>query len=347
VRYSSGGTGSARAISSSLNRVAVVLASLLVAIVSSPLGVVGASSPAPTASGIAADIAHSAGVLRTKGVISYAGDPAIKNYVVNHGADHPSYSCLGGKGQVAANPCTAGDLHAHATMVALGDSHGWQWMTALSEIAAARHLRLVTFFKASCPAEISVVPWYQQGGSIPYSECTAWRTNVLAAVAKLHPRIAVFSEITQGAANPSLAVGMGPLLTALIPDVGGVARNVVWIESSPVQTNGGAATPAACLATRGFRVIFSAGPTAGCFQTYAGATGVANNLPEIVAGQDSAATGRGITVVNPLPLLCQTSAATGICPPVIEGHGVYFDNYHVADSFAVFIEPILESEFPK
>jgi hypothetical protein len=169
---------------------------------------------------------------------------------------------------------------------------------------------------------------------------------VLQAIKGIHPKFVVISEFSEGNSIPPLDVGMKKLLPQLVGDVGGIAKDIIWIESTPNFSDGGKLDPAACLALRDFRVNFRAGPAGGCFQTLGGATQAQAGLPAIVSSERLAASTTGITVFNPMPLFCQTMSTNGICPPIIENIGVYFDLYHISSTYALYLAPILGKEFP-
>ena len=94
--------------------------------------------------------------------------------------------------QVSAKPihCDFGDPEARQTAVIFGDSHAAQWIPALRRIAAAQGWRLVTFTKSACAfARIDVI----KNGK-PYTSCSAWRENAIAAIKQLHPQIVFTSQ---------------------------------------------------------------------------------------------------------------------------------------------------------
>lgn len=89
-------------------------------------------------------------------------------------------------------PCVYGDPAATRTVVLLGDSHAAQWFPALEAWARDRRLRIEVFVKAACPVA-AVEPFDPKLGRA-YTECTAWREQVFARLARLQPALVIASQ---------------------------------------------------------------------------------------------------------------------------------------------------------
>ncbi|HZD67573.1 MAG TPA: acyltransferase family protein, partial [Actinomycetes bacterium] len=86
-------------------------------------------------------------------------------------------------------PCAYGDRRSTTTVVLFGDSHAPQWFPAFERVAAARHWRLVSLSKATCPpVEISV--WSPVLGR-PFRECDQWRAAAIQWIHAERPALVV------------------------------------------------------------------------------------------------------------------------------------------------------------
>lgn len=325
--------------------VGLALAASLVAVASTA----GATAPAPTptVASVTADINSFAAQMAHPGYVSYATNVAVKQYVASRGTDHVAFTCLSDFPVTSGSSpsCVLGSLSSKVNVVLYGDSHAWQWAGALSNIAIARGWKLSVFSKASCQPEVVTPYQYANGMLVPYPACASWRTSALTAIAALKPKFIFFSEFTAGT-TPTLPVAIASLATTLTADVGGDAKHVVWIRSTPLMAMSSGVSLAACLAHNNYRATATAAPTERCFMTYGTAMNVASHLDVIATQEAAAAVTAGLTIIDPMPWLCQTSSVNGYCPPVILGHGPYLDAFHITNSFAQFLAPLLNNLIP-
>ncbi|MCW2494325.1 acyltransferase family protein [Jatrophihabitans sp.] len=100
--------------------------------------------------------------------------------------------CQANFAEETAKGCATADVSSSNIMVLFGDSHAAQWFPALKLIAAARHLKLVTFTKSACPSvSLSV---YNKLLVRNYTECTVWRRDAIAKINALHPNTVIVSN---------------------------------------------------------------------------------------------------------------------------------------------------------
>jgi peptidoglycan/LPS O-acetylase OafA/YrhL len=213
--------------------------------------------------------------------------------------------------QVSAEPihCDLGDPKAGRTMVVFGDSHAAQWVPTLQRIAAEDGWRLVTFTKSYCAfARITVI---SQGK--PYTSCSEWRENVIAAVKQLHPQIVFTSQARYQADKTTMING----IESTWRELNSAGAKVIAIDNTPeMPFNPGdciAETPGKCSAS----LVKSSLPD------YFGQA--ADNLP-------------GVTVLN---------MTDGICGPVecdaIVGNMVVWRDYqHLTATYAAALAPYFE-----
>jgi peptidoglycan/LPS O-acetylase OafA/YrhL len=217
--------------------------------------------------------------------------------------------------------CVFGDPHGARTVVLTGDSHAYQWLPTLVELAARHDWRLVSLTKAACP--LYDVPLVNQTLNRDYTECYRWRRRALERIRRERPAMVV----TSGAVfNPR--PGLTPRWVA------GVARTVTALRAGGARVVVLADTPfpghdvPACLAAhlddaRVCRLPVEEGLTD----------------PARRAGTATAAERAGATVVNPLRWLC---GRTG-CPAIIGNTLVYRDNSHLTATYARYLAPWLDS----
>ena len=305
------------------------------------------SSPSPTVASVTADINSFAAQMARPGYVSYATSAAVKQYVADHGSDHVAFACLSDFPVTSGSSpsCVLGSLTSKVNVVLYGDSHAWQWAGALNNIALAHGWKLSVFSKASCQPEVVTPMQYANGMLVPYPACGSWRSSALIAIAALKPKFIFFSEFTAGT-TPSLPVAIASLASTLTTAVGGDPKHVVWIRSTPLMAMSSGVSLTSCLAHNNYRATANAAPTSRCFMTYGTAMNAPSHL-DLVANQEAAAaTSAGLTIIDPMPWLCQTTSLTGYCPPVILGHGPYFDAFHITNSFAQFMAPLVNALIP-
>jgi hypothetical protein len=305
------------------------------------------AAPTATVASVTADINNFATQITKQGYVSYAKTASVINYVATHGNDHAPFNCLADFPVTNGSTptCVVGSPTSKINVVLFGDSHAWQWAGALNVIALARGWKVSVFAKSGCKPE-AVTPYqYVNGLLTAYPACATWRTAAVAAIAKLKPSYVVFSEFTAGT-TPSLTDALPALATTLIADVGGNAKHVVWIRSTPMSAISGTTSIPACLSSNGYRATLNATANNRCFMTYGDAVQAQYKGDLLTASLLTAAQATGITIIDPMPWLCQTSSNAGFCPPAILGYGPYFDQFHITNSYATFLAPLVNALIP-
>lgn len=231
-------------------------------------------------------------------------------------ADDAGLACLNDTPASAPPPqdtCVLGDVHASRTVVLYGDSHAWQWMGPLAAIAETRHWKLLTYTKASCPAEDNQAASAYQG----YIDCAPWRQAVFQRLSLLRPALVVMSSDTQGYSTPQT---MAKTISLLRAD----GSRVVWLEDSP---------------TPGFNIpdCLSKYPSDVQRCSYRPASGLF--AARLRAALNQAAARAGAMLVDPMPWLCTPT----VCPPVIGNSVAYFDQSHVSYTYARSLAPELSA----
>jgi peptidoglycan/LPS O-acetylase OafA/YrhL len=92
--------------------------------------------------------------------------------------------------------CVYGDPNGSITVALVGDSHAAQWFPAFEAVAIANHWRLVPYLKLSCPfIDIPLQNWPL---AREYTECAAWRDEVIRIMPEQHPDIVVVGMSHRG-----------------------------------------------------------------------------------------------------------------------------------------------------
>jgi hypothetical protein len=259
-------------------------------------------------------------------------DPPLAEASTSESA--PFYDgCLQGFTGTQVLPCTFGDTSSPRTVLLFGDSHATMWFPALNAIANARHWKLVVWTKATCPpVDVSL---FSPDLGREYSECTYWRSEVMARIATLHPMLVALG-IAPNYDAPYGIVQNGPEWLA------GLSRSIRAVEASgarvvligPVPSPGNVVPD--CLSAHLYDV-------AACDVT----PGDAHEGPGLVgydnAGDmaESRAVARaGGTYIDVKPWFCTRAT----CPVIVDNLLVYRDNSHLTVPYATYLAPVLSDE---
>lgn len=88
--------------------------------------------------------------------------------------------CHADRPETTSPACAYGDPESDRTVVLFGDSHAMQYFPALERIAKDRGWRLVSLTKSGCPPP--QVGLYNDALRRYYSECDAWRSDMLTRI---------------------------------------------------------------------------------------------------------------------------------------------------------------------
>jgi len=319
------------------------------------------SGPFVNAAAIAALIKSFTSTLTSKGEVDLSSIPGFANELLKSPGDHPSFSCVAGFQVLVARQvsCVMGDVKSRKVLVVFGDSHAWQWIDVLSKVATARKWKLVTFTKEGCPDANIVYPVPPEAAyptsewNKPYVQCQIWRNSAFSAIAAIHPYLIVSSGQDHPDATPSMAKGETDTLHRLIDAVTGhIRRHVLFIEDVPRSGYGsdGTVDSDVCLAASGLKVNYDSKDTAWsfadnpnvCYRSFF----IANTIAKIRSAENSAASKLRVRQVDPRPWICNTSSASGLCPPVIGNVLTYFDSSHITDSYAYKLANLLGALLP-
>jgi peptidoglycan/LPS O-acetylase OafA/YrhL len=221
--------------------------------------------------------------------------------------------------------CFYGPKDATLTVALVGDSHAAHWFPALEGLANERGWRLVPFTKYSCTfVDLRIYSaWLKR----EYTECEAWRTNVVKALRELKPDLVV---VTSHRWFPTIVAGdddatrQGEAMARLIRQLPG---RIVLLADTPISRY----DVPACL-SRNLKDIRR------CASDRAYALGAKPHARERVAARLT-----GAALVDLSDVICP---GKGKCPAVVDGMIVYRDDHHLTATFAASLAPILGERLP-
>ncbi len=116
--------------------------------------------------------------------------------------DNAKHTCLVQIEVTSVDSCPGGDPKGTRTIALVGDSKADMWSDAVSKYAAAHHLRLEIYTKASCP--LTTEPIYRTASAgHNYRQCTTWVNKVLQRLQTSKPAAVVTSGYAAHALAPN------------------------------------------------------------------------------------------------------------------------------------------------
>ena len=221
--------------------------------------------------------------------------------------------------------CFYGPKDATLTVALVGDSHAAHWFPALERLAGERGWRLVPFTKYSCPfVDLRIYSaWLKR----EYTECEAWRGNVVKALRELKPDLIV---VTSHRWFPTIVAGdddatrQGEAMARLLDQLPG---RIALLADTPLSRY----DVPACL-SRNLDDIRR------CATDRAYAFGSKPMARERVAARFT-----GAALLSLSDVICP---GKGKCPAVVDGMIVYRDDHHLTATFAESLAPILGERLP-
>ncbi len=235
---------------------------------------------------------------------------------------------------VTVGECAFGDVGSRTSVVLTGDSHAAQWFPALEWLAEKRGWRLISLTKGSCP--FVDIPVWSPSQKRPFTECDAWRTEVVERIKEERPAMIIVSNsrIARLIVSPTEVVISqehdeiwGPALRRMLRRIQPMTGALVVIGDTPNPKT----DPPVCL-------------SANLDDALACATPAARSLgPERTRSEGRVVRRIGGTYVDPTGWICPSDP----CPVVIDRWIVYRDGGHIATAFARALGPYLERKLPE
>ncbi|XVU26203.1 acyltransferase family protein [Actinoplanes sp. CA-054009] len=230
-------------------------------------------------------------------------------------------------------PCVYGDPNGARTMYLIGDSHAAQWFAAVDGVARAQGWKLVALTKAAC--QLPSVLNFNVVLNKPYTECVAWRDQIVDRVVAAKPDLVVMAsnDLDNGgiydadgklierpgfADDPAWVQAWQKTWTRLA----GV-KNKVLLQDTPYPVD----VVPECAATNP-RQIYK------CDRSQTRAI----QEPQRRALVAQQAVKNGIRVIDPTPWFC----ANKKCPILVGNTLVYKDDNHMSLAYSQALIPVLD-----
>ncbi|WP_177319700.1 acyltransferase family protein [Actinoplanes philippinensis] len=261
--------------------------------------------------------------------------------VQSAGKDTPAYYATGCHldylDSAMPSQCVFGDPAGTRTVVLFGDSHAAHWFPAVDAIAKERGWKLLVRTKSACNA--ASVLTFSPGLKRDYTECPAWRAEVLAEITRAKPYLVVISS-SGNDGNP------------LVDEAGnrpsGAALDTRWAA-------GWETTYRALKAAKTRLVQIRDTPWPGynvpeCIAEHSEKVARCAALPEesiILPDRQElvAATAKrnGVQMIDALPWFCTADA----CPGLVGNLLVWRDDDHITTRYSEMLAPLLSARLPK
>jgi hypothetical protein len=240
--------------------------------------------------------------------------------------------CVVAYAETRSRDCIYGDPAGTTTVMLIGDSHAAQWFGPLERLARERGWRLVVHTKSAC-AFIDHLVWIGRFKRA-YTECTAWRDDVVRRVVEERPGMVVVSSSRfvvldvdgQGLEAEDEPELFDAALARTLRQLGAAAGDVTLIGDTPTSDH----DVPECLAN-------APGEILACATPWRTASAIVRHAHDRVVA-DAA----GVAFIDPDRWLCPSEP----CPPVIGSTLVYRDKGHMTHTFAVGVAPYLAAELP-
>lgn len=233
-------------------------------------------------------------------------------------ADKPGHvECFVQLAETEARSCTFGSTEPGAPRIALiGDSHAYQYIEAVIEVAESNGWSLTTYLKGACPWTTAPVGTLALGAT---DSCSPWRANVADALAAEEPFDAVITTALATTPYRVSAQERDAVITQGFVDAWGQARGaeIVVIADNPVFS----VDPNKCL---------KVSAPSECTESRAFALAEVDGVAE-------AARAAGAVLIDFTDQYCTVE----VCRSVVGGANVYRDKDHLTNTFVLTMKPAI------
>lgn len=224
--------------------------------------------------------------------------------------------------------CTGGNPASKKIIVLYGDSHASMWMTAIDSIAKKKNYKVIMLAKLACPIVQKTIWSYQLNK--PFTECDQWNVKATDLISKLNPDYLIVTNqwkpaVQDGNKDDFGTNGMWSTeFPKALSNLKSIAKKVIVIGNNPSMTT----DPLRCASKPKQNLLLCASVT----------PSADNHLFNQIE-RDSAKT-LGIPYIDTVSIACSQL----ICPIIINGYFVYFDQWHFTDPFVQFVTPWLSKK---
>ncbi len=220
--------------------------------------------------------------------------------------------------------CVYGDPDGAFTVALVGDSHAAHWFPAVEAIAEANRWRLLVFTKASCV--FVDLPIYSPILKRQYTECEAWRPQVVQRLIEAQPDLTIVSSdrwLPTSVKRDSDLKRQGQAMARLLNQIPGAKAIIGDTPASRVDVP-------VCLSQH-------PGDITRCATDRAYAFG-----RQKLVREKAAAAASNATVVDLSEAICPGDP----CQPVVRDTIVQRDDHHLTATFARSLAGRLEAALP-
>ncbi|MGL4178379.1 MAG: SGNH hydrolase domain-containing protein, partial [Dermatophilaceae bacterium] len=241
------------------------------------------------------------------------------------GAEHCHANLLESEISDNGSPCVFGDPKGSTTVVLTGDSHAYQWLPALDQLARSKRWRLVSMTKAACA--LYDVKLENQTLDRDYRECYTWREKVTARIATERASLVITTGAIFNSRGAEFAEQWASGVGTTVRSLAAGGSRVAVLEDVPFP---GRDIPK-CLAAHLDRATSCTTPVDQAMSDLARR-----------AGTREQAAAAGATVIDPTPWFCTSTT----CAVIVGNTLVHRDNSHVTASYARALIPRLAQSLP-
>ncbi len=222
-------------------------------------------------------------------------------------------------------PFVYGSSSATSRIVLIGDSHAWQWSTAVASIAQQDGAQFGLVFHAGCYVTLTASSLGLNGlpGAVPSGKtCDQWTEAAIKWINGFKPTTVIVVGYENNTVSTQAIYRAG--LVKLFDEIQSPGRHLVLLGPGPYNLNWLQAG-APCLARHESDVQACAAPEP------------EEVFPFVIRTMQQVADQVHARYVNVIPWLCTTAE----CPEVIGKYEVYEDPYHLTSTFAASLSPVL------
>ena len=224
--------------------------------------------------------------------------------------------------------CYGGNQNSQKLIVLYGDSHASMWMTAIDSIAKSKNYKVLLLAKLACPIVQKTIWSYQLDK--PFTECDEWNAKALEQIKKLRPEYLIVTNQWKPAIQDGKKddFGTNSLWSEEFPkalsNLKTLAKKVVVIGNNPSMST----DPVRCASKPKQNLLLCASFT----------PNADNHIINKIEADSAKA--NGISYIDTVVIACSKT----ICPVVINGYFVYFDQWHFTDQYVQFVTPWLSKQ---
>jgi len=221
--------------------------------------------------------------------------------------------------------CLGGNQNSKKLIVLYGDSHASMWMTAVDAIAKNQNYKVLLLAKLACPILQKTIWSYQLDR--PFTECDEWNTKAIELIKSLTPDYLLVTNQWKPAVQDGKKDDFGTNtlwgeeFPKALANLKTIANKVVVIGNNPSM----ATDPLRCASKPKQNLLLCASFT----------PNADNHIINKI--ESDAAKSLGIPYVDTVSIACSKT----LCPVVINGYFVYFDQWHFTDQYVQFATPWL------